>query len=173
MEDGGVNIKSILTPFVSTKKWAVLVVITFVAPIFYGLFLIFGLIYEGIFYSNYTHSRIYSFYKSESNTSKISNVLLGNWDRVCYLQSHKTIDLVAILNRKLSISERFFWNFRVDFVDFDHDGGVMVYEKNNNIQKIEFPGIFFSSKSQGCYLYDNAYLQKSSTDKLTIYSRLN
>lgn len=58
------------------------------------------------------------------------------------MQSHKAIDLVAILNRKLNFYERLFWNFRVDFVDFDHDGGVMVYEKNNNIQKIEFPRIF-------------------------------
>ncbi len=174
------NIKSIKTSFIFTNKLTALLMITFVIPIFYGLFLILGFLYAWKFNSNYTHYRIDSFYKSESSTSKISSVLLGNWDRVCYLQSHKTIDLVAILNRKLSISEIFIWNFRVDFVDFDHDGGVMVYEKNNNIQKIEFPGIFFSSKSQGCYSYANTYLKKSSTDlkksstdKLTIYSTLN
>ena len=170
----GLGIKSFLTQFIcSTSKWTALINITFIIPIFYGLFLLLGFFYQGIFYSNYTHYRIDSFYKSESRTSKISSVLLGNWDRVCYLQSHKTIDLEAILNRKLNFPERLFWNFRVDFVDFDHDGGVMVYEKSNNIQEIEFPGIFFSSKSQGCYKYANTYLKKSSTDRLIIYSTLN
>lgn len=150
-----------------------LIAFTLIIPIFYGLFLIFGFIYEWKFYSNYTHSRMENFYNSKLSTSKISNILVGDWDRVCYLQSHKTIDLVTVLNRKLSISEKLFWNFRVDFVDFDHDGGVMVYEKSNNIQKIEFPGIFFNSKSQGCYPYNSTYLKKSSTNRLTIYTPPN
>ena len=167
------NIKSIVIPFFPTNKWTALIIITFVMPIFYGLFLLLGFLYEVMFYNNYTHYKINSFYKSELTTSKISNVLLGDWDRICYLQSHKTIDLAAFLNRKLSFSDRIVWSFRVDFVDFDHDGGVMVYEKNNNIQKIEFPGIFFSNKSQGCYPYINTYLKKYSTDKLTIYTKFN
>ena len=149
---------------------AVLIAFTLIIPIFYGLFLMLGFLYEWKFQSNYTRSRINNFYNSKLDTSKILNILVGDWDRVCYLQSHKTIDLVTILNRKLSISEKLFWNFRADFVDFDHDGGVMVYEKSNNIQKIEFPGIFFSSKNQGCYPYDNTYLKKSSANRLTIYT---
>ena len=139
----------------------------------YGLFFIFGFVYEGKYYSNYTHHKLDNFYNSESRASRISNILLGDWDRVCYLQSHKSIDLENILNRELSFTETVFWNFRVDFVDFDHDGGVMVYEKNTNIQKIEFPGTFVSSKSQGCYPYPNTYLEKSVNDKLIIYSKLD
>lgn len=136
LEGNSMKSKSLLTTSPSTNRRTALIIITFVMPMFYGLFLLFGFLYEVVFHSKSTHYKIDSFYKSELTTSKISNVLLGDWDRICYLQSHKTIDLEAILNRKLSFSERILWNFRVDFVDFDHDGGVRFMKKITTLKKL-------------------------------------
>lgn len=143
----------------------------FLIPCFYGLFLITGYLYELLNHSNYTNSKLNSFYQSNAKIEKLSVVLPGDWQRVCYLQSHKTIDLVRILNRDVSYYEKLFWNFRVDFVDFDFDGGVIIYEKNNHIQQIEFPGIFFNSESQGCYQHKTTFIKKNLNGHLEIYSQ--
>ena len=130
---------------------------------FIGYLVIFSIVCNLLFYSDFTDTKIYEFYQSNKVSARVSEVIPGDWDRICFLRSHKTSDLITVLNRELSLYEMAWWNLRVDFIDFDNDGGVIVYEKSHAIQKIEWPGRqVFINKYQRCYLYHEAYFKKTS-----------
>ena len=161
VEDGGVNEKSPITPF--------LIILATGSVFIVGccLFKFSGFIYEWNHNSIETLKNIDKFYKSDKDVARITEVLTGDWDRVCFLHRHETTELKKTLNRDLTVAEILFWNFRVDFVDFDYEGGVFVYEKDGHIQKIEHPGAgFATNKFIGCYQAKSAYLFKNSQQNL-------
>ncbi len=132
------------------------------------LFKLGGFLNEWINYSDFTYTKLDNFYKSKSNQVKAKSLFQSDWDRVCFLISHERKDLTKILKRNLSISEYLVWEFKADFVDFDHDGGLFIFEKSNSMIKIEFPGIFFSQNDQGCYDYNNLIIKKKNNGNLTL-----
>lgn len=138
-----------------------------------SLFVLGGWAYEWVFYSNNTLQKIHGFYHSETKSVKAIDLLPGDWDRVCFLFSHKAKDLSNLMGRELTISERFMWEFRADFVDFDHADGLFVYEKKGIVEKIELPGSLFSNKDQGCYSSSLLVIEKGSDGHLSLNSNVN
>ena len=148
-------------------------VINFFISVFLLGFLSYILFYLiGYFYHSYLYSynkadyflnipeKISKFHESEVTLANGADILEGDWDRLCLLNSHEVRLLNKTLRRTVTPKEWFFWKFRIEFIDFDNNGNILIFEKNQSIQGLSVSPVFITPTSQGCYARDQFVIEK-------------